>query len=125
MAIKLTKKLKEFSGAGNVGGYHMGGIPVTLQKSSNMRKEGNKKNKYYIYKNLNPKDTDNLLEVGSGIGRLTEFFGHYVRNVYGIDIIDKFVDDCNLYKSPNTHYLKMNEIDVIRKLNINKLVYVS
>ena len=47
MARKLTKKLKEFTGAGNVGGYHMGGIPVTFQKSSNMRKESGKKKKYY------------------------------------------------------------------------------
>ena len=68
--------------------------------------------KYYLREILSPKPEDILLEIGSGIGRLTEYLAHFVEKVYGVDLVAAFVDKCNVNpnKNSNTVYLKTTEI---------------
>ncbi|KPK25836.1 MAG: hypothetical protein AMJ61_10815 [Desulfobacterales bacterium SG8_35_2] len=82
--------------------------------------------KYYLLEYLSPSKTDTILEIGSGIGRLTEYLARFARSVYGIDIINKFIDDCrkNPAKKDNTFYLYIDEIDKLQDLMIDKIYIV-
>lgn len=82
--------------------------------------------KYYLKEYLRPKKEDILLEVGCGIGRLTEYLAQYAHAVFGIDIVDLFIDGCNANprKHKNTFYLKMDERDKLKELHINKIYTV-
>jgi protein-L-isoaspartate O-methyltransferase len=65
--------------------------------------------KHYLLRYLRPGKGDVLLEVGCGPGRLTEYLSQFVRSVYGIDIIDTFIDDCGAdpRKHNNTFYFHL------------------
>jgi len=82
--------------------------------------------KYYLKEYLHPEKEDILLEVGCGIGRLTEYMSQYVHAVFGIDIVDLFINGCraNLQKRRNTFYLKMSEMIKLKDLPINKMYIV-
>ncbi len=82
--------------------------------------------KYYLRKYLAPGKEDTLLEVGCGTGRLTEYMSQFVNSVYGIDIIDKFIDDCraNPRKGKNTLYLYNSEMEKLKDIPINKMYIV-
>jgi SAM-dependent methyltransferase len=82
--------------------------------------------KYYLKKHLHPLRTDSTLEIGSGIGRITEFIARYVKYSYGIDLIDKFIEDCNekVGKMNNSRYIKISQIDSISQFNITKAFIV-
>ncbi|MDD5284684.1 MAG: methyltransferase domain-containing protein [Desulfuromonadaceae bacterium] len=82
--------------------------------------------KCYLQESLQPEIMDTLLEIGSGIGRLTEYMAQFVHTVYGIDIIDKFIDDCraNVRKRANTIYLKSNELGKLGESSVNKMYIV-
>ena len=82
--------------------------------------------KYYLKEYLRPEKEDILLEVGCGIGRLTEYMSQYVNAVCGIDIVDLFIDGCNANprKHKNTLYLKMSEMIKLKELPINKMYIV-
>lgn len=83
--------------------------------------------KYYLLEYISPLKTDNILEVGCGIGRLTEYMAHFAHSVYGIDIIDKFVDDCkaNVARQDNAFYLYIDEIGQLKDISIDKMFIVS
>ena len=82
--------------------------------------------KYYLCENLLPEKTDTLLEVGCGIGRLTEYLAQFVHAVYGTDIADKFIEDCRSTdkKSDNTFYHTATELDEFKGLPVNKMYIV-
>lgn len=82
--------------------------------------------KHYLCKYLDPQPEDNLLDFGCGIGRLSEFMSPFVRSVYGVDVIDEFIDYCRAQpkKNRNTFYLKSCEADALRELGIDKLYVV-
>lgn len=82
--------------------------------------------KYYLKKYLSPNKKDIILDIGCGIGRLTQFISNYVKISNGIDLVDKFIDDCRIKfkKSKNTNYYKLNEITLLSKLDINKVFVV-
>ena len=82
--------------------------------------------KYYLRKYLDPQEKDILLEVGSGIGRLTEYMSQFVHSVYGTDIVDIFIKDCNANpnKNKNTFYLHMGETEKLKEIMINKMYIV-
>jgi SAM-dependent methyltransferase len=82
--------------------------------------------KYYVRKYLAPQKNDILLEVGCGIGRLTEYMSQFVHSVYGTDIIDKFIEDCrsNPRKNKNTFYLPVGETEKLKDIMINKMYIV-
>jgi SAM-dependent methyltransferase len=82
--------------------------------------------KYYLKEYVRPEKEDILLEVGCGIGRLTEYMAHYVNAVFGIDIVDLFIDGCNANprKHRNAIYLKMSEREKLKEAPINKMYTV-
>jgi SAM-dependent methyltransferase len=82
--------------------------------------------KYYLKEYLHPEKEDILLEVGCGIGRLTEYLSQYVHAVFGIDIVDLFIEGCraNPRKHKNTFYLKINEMIKLKASPINKMYIV-
>jgi SAM-dependent methyltransferase len=82
--------------------------------------------KYYLREYIHPEKEDILLEVGCGIGRLTEYLAQHVHTVFGIDIVDLFIDACNANprKHKNTFYLKMSERDKLKESPINKMYIV-
>jgi len=82
--------------------------------------------KYYLKKFLHPEKEDTVLEIGCGIGRLTEYISQSVNAVYGIDIVDSLIDACNSNpgKSRNTFYLKMSEKEKLKEAPINKMYIV-
>jgi len=82
--------------------------------------------KYYLLEYLSPSKKAVLLEIGSGIGRLTEYMASFARSVYGIDLIDKFIDDCktNPAKNDNTFYLYLDEIEKLKDIAIDKMYIV-
>jgi ubiquinone/menaquinone biosynthesis C-methylase UbiE len=82
--------------------------------------------KYYLRKYLRPEKEDTVLEIGCGIGRLTEYIAQSVNAVYGIDIVDSLIDACNSNpeKSRNTFYLKMSEREKLKEAPINKMYIV-
>lgn len=79
--------------------------------------------KYYLLKYLDLKNTDSTFEIGSGIGRNVEYVSRFVKDSYGIDLIDNFINDCknNPNKAPNSEYFYISQKDEIKNLNINKL----
>lgn len=82
--------------------------------------------KYYLRESLQPETNDTLLEVGCGIGRLTEYMSQFVHSVYGVDIADKFIEDCraNVRKRENTIYLKSSELEDLKESLVNKMFIV-
>jgi len=82
--------------------------------------------KHYLRRYLSPDGSDILLEVGCGIGRLTEYMSQFVHAAYGIDIIDGFIDDCiaNPKKNKNTYYLHSDEISELKEIRANKMYIV-
>lgn len=82
--------------------------------------------KYYLLEYLSPSKADVLLEVGSGIGRLTEYMARFAHSVYGIDLMNKFIDACqaNPGKKDNTFYLHIDEIGRLKEIAVDKLYIV-
>ena len=82
--------------------------------------------KYYLQQHLCPRKEDTLLEVGCGIGRLTEYMSSFSRTVYGIDLVDQFIDQCkcNPNKNDNTFYLKACDLENLKYVTINKMYIV-
>ncbi len=82
--------------------------------------------KYYLQQYLGPGKEDVLLEVGCGIGRLTEYLSRFAHAVYGIDLVDEFIDQCiaNPGKNRNTFYLKASEMEKLRETMVNKMYIV-
>lgn len=83
--------------------------------------------KYYLHKYLDPGADDVILEVGCGIGRLSEYISPFAGSVYGIDLVDKFIDSCNanIHKNKNTFYLHMSDRDKLKDIMINKMYTVG
>ena len=82
--------------------------------------------KYYLRKYLDPQEKDILLEVGCGIGRLTEYMSQFVHSAYGIDIVDIFIENCNAnpQKRKNTFYPPMGDTEKLKEIRINKMYIV-
>jgi len=82
--------------------------------------------KYYLLEYLSPSRTEVLLEVGCGIGRLTEYMARFARSVYGIDLIDEFIDKCRTRpgKKDNTFYFYITEIEKLKDIAIDKMYIV-
>jgi SAM-dependent methyltransferase len=82
--------------------------------------------KYHLLSRLRPAKGDALLEIGCGIGRLTEYLSQFAGSVCGIDIADQFIDSCNAnpMKHANTHYLKIAHIEKLKDMHINKMYIV-
>jgi SAM-dependent methyltransferase len=82
--------------------------------------------KYYLQQYLNPGKEDVLLEVGCGIGRLTEYLSRFAHTVYGIDLVDEFIDQCTASprKNKNTFYLKVSEMEKLKEAVVNKMYIV-
>lgn len=47
--------------------------------------------KYYLLDSLKPKDTDCILDIGCGYGRLTDFIAPRVHQITGVDITPEFI----------------------------------
>lgn len=78
--------------------------------------------KYYLQEYIDPKSEDVVLEIGCGIGRMTEYLSQLVRTIYGVDIVDKFIEDClaDPRKSQNTRYLRISETEKLKEAAVNK-----
>ena len=109
------------------------GTASNLQKVLDPADEKGIKNAYidyylksYLKLFLKPNNRDIILEIGSGVGRLVEYLSYAVKRAYGIDYVDKFIEDCNANpsKSENTHYLKIEDTDKLHGLGINKVYIV-
>ena len=82
--------------------------------------------KYYLRAYLHPEKGDTVLEIGSGVGRLTEYISAFVAEAYGIDLVDDFIDACrtDIRKRANTHYLKMSDLQQLKNPPIDKMFIV-
>ncbi len=82
--------------------------------------------KFYLRETLCPEKNDTLLEIGCGIGRLTEYMAQFVHASYGTDIVDGFIDSCraSTQKAENSFYLKSGELDKLKPMLINKAYIV-
>jgi SAM-dependent methyltransferase len=72
--------------------------------------------KYYVRKYLKRTGAKRLLEVGSGVGRLTEYLADDFEEVIGCDLTDTYVAQCNALpnKKRNTIYLSALDHEGIR-----------
>ena len=82
--------------------------------------------KKYIKQYLAPQPTDTVLEIGSGVGRLTEYIAPLTKKVYGVDIAQNFVHQCqtNPNKCDNTVYETPESFLTIPIPTINKMYCV-
>ena len=82
--------------------------------------------KYYLLRYLQPADSEILLEIGCGTGRLTEYVARFARAVYGIDIVEEFIAACNgnPHKAENTFYIHASEIGKLSGVQVSKLYVV-
>ena len=82
--------------------------------------------KHYLQEYLQPQPSDNVLEIGCGTGRLSEYISCSVNAAYGIDITDNFIETCRSRpnKRDNSHYLSISELEQLKHFHINKLFIV-
>lgn len=81
--------------------------------------------KYHLKKYLKPSISDHILEIGCGIGRLTEWLAPCVASILGVDIEDKFIDGCNAnpLKSSRSRYVNYHSLEPVYS-HINKMFSV-